>query len=27
MDGFILDMLNVLSRPVTKLARPVKDGV
>ena len=27
MEGFILDMLNVLSRPVTKLARPVKDGV
>ena len=27
MDGFILDMLNVLSRPVTKLARSVKDGV
>lgn len=27
MDGFILDLLNVLSRPVGKLARPGKDGV
>jgi biopolymer transport protein TolQ len=27
MDGFSLDMLNVLSRPAPKLARPVKDGV
>jgi biopolymer transport protein TolQ len=27
MDGFILDLLNVLSRPVAKLARPAKDGV
>jgi len=27
MDGFILDLLNVLSRPVAKLARPTKDGV
>jgi len=27
MDGFTLDLLNVLSRPVAKLARPAKDGV
>jgi biopolymer transport protein TolQ len=27
MDGFILDLLNVLSRPMVKLARPAKDGV
>jgi biopolymer transport protein TolQ len=27
MDGFMLDLLNVLSRPVAKLARPAKDGV
>ena len=27
MDGFMLDLLNVLSRPVGKLARPAKDGV
>ena len=27
MDGFMLDLLNVLSRPVSKLARPAKDGV
>jgi biopolymer transport protein TolQ len=27
MDGFILDLLNVLSRPVAKLTRPTKDGV
>lgn len=27
MDGFMLDLLNVLSRPVVKLARPAKDGV
>jgi biopolymer transport protein TolQ len=27
MDGFILDLLNVLCRPVAKLARPAKDGV
>jgi biopolymer transport protein TolQ len=27
MDGFILDLLNVLSRPMTKLTRPTKDGV
>ena len=27
MDGFILDLLNVLSRPVAKLARPTKDGI
>jgi biopolymer transport protein TolQ len=27
MDGFILDLLNVLSRPVARLARPAKDGV
>jgi hypothetical protein len=27
MDGFMLDLLNVLARPVPKLARPSKDGV
>ena len=27
MDGFTLDLLNVLSRPVSKLTRPAKDGV
>ena len=27
MDGFMLDLVNVLSRPVGKLARPAKDGV
>jgi biopolymer transport protein TolQ len=27
MDGFTLDLLNVLSRPVSKLSRPAKDGV
>jgi biopolymer transport protein TolQ len=27
MDGFTLDLLNVLSRPMPKLARPAKDGV
>jgi len=27
MDGFMLDLLNVLSRPVSKLTRPAKDGV
>jgi biopolymer transport protein TolQ len=27
MDGFTLDLLNVLSRPVAKLGRPAKDGV
>jgi biopolymer transport protein TolQ len=27
MDGFILDLLNMLSRPVAKLARPAKDGI
>ncbi len=27
MDGFMLDLLNVLSRPVARLARPAKDGV
>ena len=27
MDGFMLDLLNVLSRPVAKLARPAKDGI
>jgi len=27
MDGFILDLLNMLSRPVAKLTRPGKDGV
>jgi biopolymer transport protein TolQ len=27
MDGFMLDLLNVLSRPVAKLTRPAKDGI
>jgi biopolymer transport protein TolQ len=27
MEGFILDLLNMLSRPAPKLARPAKDGV
>jgi biopolymer transport protein TolQ len=27
LDGFILDLLNVLSRPVAKLGRSAKDGV
>jgi biopolymer transport protein TolQ len=27
MDGFMLDLLNVLSRPAPKLARPAKDGI
>jgi biopolymer transport protein TolQ len=27
MDGFTLDLLNMLSRPVSKLARPAKDGI
>ena len=27
MDGFILDLLNILSRPMPRLARPAKDGV
>jgi biopolymer transport protein TolQ len=27
MDGFMLDLLNVLARPVSKLTRPAKDGV
>ena len=27
MDGFMLDLLNVLARPVPKIARPAKDGV
>jgi biopolymer transport protein TolQ len=27
MDGFMLDLLNVLSRPLPKVARPAKDGV
>ena len=27
MDGFILDLLNMLSRPMAKLGRPTKDGV
>ena len=25
MDGFILDLLNLLSRPAPRMARPVKD--
>ena len=27
MDGFMLDLLNVLSRPAAKVGRPAKDGV
>jgi biopolymer transport protein TolQ len=27
MDGFTLDLLNMLSRPMAKLARPAKDGI
>jgi len=27
MEGFSLDMLNLLSRPAPKLARPTKDGI
>ena len=27
MDGFSLDLLNVLARPVSKVTRPAKDGV
>jgi biopolymer transport protein TolQ len=27
MDGFMLDLLNVLARPMSKLGRPAKDGV
>ena len=27
MEGFTLDLLNMLSRPAPKLARPAKDGV
>ena len=27
MEGFTLDLLNMLSRPAPKLARPVKDGI
>src|SRR5205085_6883505 len=27
MDGFMLDLLNVLSRPMSKLGRSAKDGV
>jgi biopolymer transport protein TolQ len=27
MEGFALDMLNLLSRPAPKLARPAKDGI
>ncbi len=27
MEGFTLDLLNVLSRPLPKVARPAKDGV
>jgi biopolymer transport protein TolQ len=27
MEGFTLDLLNVLSRPAPKLARPAKDGI
>ena len=27
MDGFTMDLLNLVARPVHKLARPAKDGV
>jgi biopolymer transport protein TolQ len=27
MDGFTLDLLNLMSRPVPKLTRPAKDGI
>jgi biopolymer transport protein TolQ len=27
MEGFTLDLINMLSRPVPKLARPAKDGI
>src|SRR5262249_59872514 len=27
MDGFILDLLNILSRPMPRLARPAQEGV
>jgi biopolymer transport protein TolQ len=27
MDGFTLDLLNLMSRPLPKVGRPVKDGV
>jgi len=27
MDGFSLDLLNVMSRPVSKVPRPAKDGI
>jgi biopolymer transport protein TolQ len=27
MEGFTLDLLNMLSRPAPKLARPAKDGI
>jgi biopolymer transport protein TolQ len=27
MDGFTLDLLNLMSRPIPKVGRPVKDGV
>ncbi|HEX3179205.1 MAG TPA: MotA/TolQ/ExbB proton channel family protein [Methylomirabilota bacterium] len=27
MDGFTLDLLNMLSRPAPKLSRPAKDGI
>jgi biopolymer transport protein TolQ len=27
MDGFSLDLLNLMSRPVPKMARPAKDGI
>jgi biopolymer transport protein TolQ len=27
MEGFTLDLLNILSRPAPKLARPAKDGI
>jgi biopolymer transport protein TolQ len=27
MEGFILDLLNLLSRPAPKIGRPAKDGI
>jgi biopolymer transport protein TolQ len=27
MEGFTMDLLNLVARPVHKLARPAKDGV
>jgi biopolymer transport protein TolQ len=27
MEGFMMDLLNLVARPVPKLARPAKDGL